>query len=224
MAVCLSDVIDAVDMVARGELRLEKFTEPFIPPPNPNSIDPSTGETQLQMRQRTEAILRKDMNNLTMKLRQSEEGRQRAWKRMLKTKAEFDIPHHQPLSNSYSYNRGRGVNLNLNNYHVMPLPALRGSTKEILPQNVAPNYSFQSYTPARRQAFGAQGVATSDSKYSAARVRKRISEDGSVAPVTAPKKTKDGLFQRPAGRTRKGMEWDAVRGIWVPARPSFGGY
>lgn len=56
----------------------------------------------------------------------------------------------------------------------------------------------------------------SDSKYSAARVRERISSDGTVAPVTTPKRTKDGLYVRPAGRTRKGMEWDAVRGIWVP--------
>jgi hypothetical protein len=31
-----------------------------------------------------------------------------------------------------------------------------------------------------------------------------------------PKKTPDGLYQRPAGRKRKGMQWDAVRGIWVP--------
>jgi hypothetical protein len=61
----------------------------------------------------------------------------------------------------------------------------------------------------------AQGQA--ESKYSAAKVKERIAPDGSVMPVSEPKKTKDGLYQRPAGRTRKGMDWDAVRGIWVPA-------
>jgi hypothetical protein len=59
----------------------------------------------------------------------------------------------------------------------------------------------------------AQGQA--ESKYSAAKVRKRIAPDGSVLPVSEPKKTNDGLYQRPAGRTRKGMDWDAERGIWV---------
>jgi len=26
----------------------------------------------------------------------------------------------------------------------------------------------------------------------------------------------DGTFARPSGRQRKGMEWDAVKGIWYP--------
>jgi hypothetical protein len=30
------------------------------------------------------------------------------------------------------------------------------------------------------------------------------------------KKSKDGLYQRPSGRALKGMDWDAVKGIWVP--------
>ena len=34
----------------------------------------------------------------------------------------------------------------------------------------------------------------------------------------APKRTSKGLSVRPAGRTHKGMEWDAVKGIWVPAK------
>ena len=47
------------------------------------------------------------------------------------------------------------------------------------------------------------GANASQSKYSAARVRERISADGTVAPVSEPKKTKDGLYQRPAGRKRR---------------------
>jgi hypothetical protein len=53
-------------------------------------------------------------------------------------------------------------------------------------------------------------------RYSADNVRARISADGSVVPVSMPKKTSDGLYMRPAGRQRKGMEWDAVNGRWVP--------
>ena len=78
------------------------------------------------------------------------------------------------------------------------------------------------YTPPRPQAppgtpsSDVVGPGGSESNYSAARVRKRIGADGTVAPVSEPKKTKDGLYQRPAGRTRKGMQWDAIKGIWVP--------
>ena len=64
----------------------------------------------------------------------------------------------------------------------------------------------------------AAALAAAESKYSAARVKERIGADGTVAPVSEPKKSKDGLFQRPAGRTRKGMDWDAIRGIWIPLR------
>jgi hypothetical protein len=55
-----------------------------------------------------------------------------------------------------------------------------------------------------------------NNKYSIEAVRARISADGSVRPINTPKKTKDGLYMRPAGRQRKGMDWDAVNGIWVP--------
>ena len=70
----------------------------------------------------------------------------------------------------------------------------------------------------------AAAAAGSASKYSAARVRERFAHDGTVAPVTTPKKTQEGLYQRPAGRTRKGMEWDAVRGVWVPNDKSMAYY
>jgi hypothetical protein len=78
-----------------------------------------------------------------------------------------------------------------------------------------PSYVPQAPKVATPTSSSAQGQA--ESKYSAAKVKERIAPDGSVMPVSEPKKTKDGLYQRPAGRTRKGMDWDAVRGIWVPA-------
>lgn len=63
----------------------------------------------------------------------------------------------------------------------------------------------------------------SESKYSYAKMKERIAADGSVVPVSEPKKTKNGLYQRPVGRTRKGMEWDAGRGIWVPQQQGYWG-
>ena len=49
----------------------------------------------------------------------------------------------------------------------------------------------------------------------AAKLRDRTAYDGSVMPLHEPRMTKDGNYMRPAGRTRKDMRWDAVRGIWV---------
>ena len=53
-------------------------------------------------------------------------------------------------------------------------------------------------------------------RYSLDNVNARKLSDGTVIPVTAPKQLDNGLFARPAGRQRKGMDWDAVRGFWVP--------
>ncbi len=59
--------------------------------------------------------------------------------------------------------------------------------------------------------------SASENKYSLEKVRARIHSDGSVRPVSEPKRGKDGLFLRPAGRQRKGMDWDAHNGRWVPS-------
>lgn len=39
--------------------------------------------------------------------------------------------------------------------------------------------------------------------------------DGTVLPVNL-KRLPNGEFARPIGRQRKGMKWDAVRGVWIP--------
>jgi len=54
-------------------------------------------------------------------------------------------------------------------------------------------------------------------RYSMQNVQARIQNDGTVVPVTAPKQLENGLYQRPIGRQRKGMDWDAIRGVWIPA-------
>ena len=53
-------------------------------------------------------------------------------------------------------------------------------------------------------------------KYSATNVNARKNPDGSIVPASTPKLLPDGRFARPAGRQRKGMDWDAVNGWWVP--------
>lgn len=56
-------------------------------------------------------------------------------------------------------------------------------------------------------------------KYSTTNVNARKNPDGSVVPASKPKLLPDGRFARPAGRQRKGMDWDAVNGWWVPQQP-----
>ena len=224
VAFCLGDVLDTVIGAAEGQYRLERFTDEFRPPPKPD-VQSNTNYAQ---NQKTEERLKKEYSVITSELRSSEEERQKSWKRMMKTKAEFEVPH------------GR-TSIDMSNYALMPLPSLRQSGGESVPMNAAPSVSLPMDAKAVSRLPPAAAVAvasvgnpmpnrppnptvpsasaappSSDSKYSAARVRERISSDGTVAPVTAPKRTKEGLYVRPAGRTRKGMEWDAVRGIWVP--------
>ena len=187
VAQSLADIIDAVDQVGNGTVVLDKL-EPFQPPSQTKyqgPIDPTTGETKLQRSTRLEKSLRAELDNLTSKLRGSEEDRLRAWRKLMKTKAELEMPHVP----SQSRRHVEGT----------PLPHLHKSTPIHAPVVRAPT-----------------GAANYMPKYSAASVRDRISADGTVMPASQPRKTKDGLYQRPAGRTRKGMEWDTVQGRWVP--------
>jgi hypothetical protein len=53
-------------------------------------------------------------------------------------------------------------------------------------------------------------------RYSEQNVRARKNSDGTVKPATAPKRLPDGTLAKPAGRQRKGMDWDAIKGCWYP--------
>lgn len=192
---CLADVADAVDKIAQGMIRNEKFTETFTAPTRPPEYEQSINY---------ESMLIQQGQTLMSSLRTSEEERNRCWKKMMKTKAEFEVG---------SGARGSDVN----RYATMPLPLLRATAPQILPQKMH-HPALSLYTPKARIIRPKESASASESKYSAARIKERISDDGTVAPVSEPKKTKDGLYQRPAGRTRKGMDWDAVRGIWVPMK------
>ena len=59
-------------------------------------------------------------------------------------------------------------------------------------------------------------------RYSSANVQARKNPDGTVFPVSQPKLLPNGEFARPAGRQRRGMEWDGKRGCWYPD-PNFQG-
>lgn len=87
-----------------------------------------------------------------------------------------------------------------------------GTTAAVRPP--APPAAVRSRVPAGAPAAAA---SQSDSKYSAERIRARKYSDGSVRPATMPKRDKNGLYIRPAGRRRKGMDWDAVKGVWIPS-------
>lgn len=193
---CLADVVDAVDKAAQGMLQNEKFTEPLVLPPVAAEFEQSINYENMLIQQG---------QALMQNLRTSEEERHRCWKKMMKTKAEFEL--------------GSGARASdVSRYTMMPPPPLRSTAPQILPQQMF-RPALSTYTPKARiirKTEPAAGSSASESKYSAARIKERIADDGTVAPVSEPKKTKEGLYQRPAGRTRKGMDWDAVRGIWVP--------
>lgn len=253
---CLADIVDVVDGVVNGMIRLDHFQETFVPPPNNYGIDPVTGESILQRQQRIEKDLRQDIEELSHKLRTSELARSNQWKKMLKTKCDYSIPHDISMGGGPP----RNVKLDYNTASNVPVPALRQTSTQNLYQNsntLLSNTTMGSYKPAARRnpaprrpvpkpkpatiptpvmdsvsvmsnqirtstsfdnetPLSPSATADGESKYSAARVKERIAADGSVQPVSEPKKSKDGLYLRPAGRTRKGMDWDAVRGIWIP--------
>jgi len=197
----VGSMVDAVSNLERGIGRINTTREEFRAPQKP--------EPQILLKQQMEGQVRQEITNVSHRLRVSEEKRSQMWRRMMKAKAEFELPH---------YHLRTKIDLNMSNYQMVQIPPLRQSSTQSIPQEVVRSAmsQFASYVPQARQNRPVVG-GDLESKYSAAKVKERIASDGSVAPVTAPKRSKDGLFQRPAGRTRKGMNWDALRGIWVPA-------
>jgi len=210
VASSIANIVDAVVLLTESPIQLKRF-EPFVPPPpnNPSSVvvNHKTGETFGQQQQRLENSLRVELTNLAQRLGNAEEDRKRAWRKMLKTRAEFEPDQYTGRGSAKKYN---------DSWQNVPCPALRASGAAAIPAHYAYKApSIPTYTPPASTHLASH---VDDSKYSVARVKERIAADGTVAPVTKPKRNKDGTFQRPAGRTRKGMEWDAVRGIWVPEK------
>ena len=200
VAGCLADVVDGSLLMLEGQVPNNKFPDFQAPPSHANQ---PAAESMQQQIARSENDMRLQLEQTTTQYQQSEESRQRAWTKMMKVKAELE---------TLPGGTGRQGYLDMTNYHRVPLPPLRNSQLQQMPQEFAPRSNVASFTPPPVPSTSSGSV----SKYSAAKVRERMSNDGSVAPVAEPKKDRDGLFVRPAGRTRKGMKWDAVQGIWVP--------
>jgi hypothetical protein len=206
---CVADIVDAVVIKATSHVKDEPFPDFQVEPrPDFNGyvIDQSTGETLGQQQLRIQGNLQKDIQALTIKLNAAEQKRESTWKKLVKAKSEYESPQFQ------------------NANYGMPgsVPSLRSTGAQSVPSTYTSS-RVPSYVPNRGDAIRTAeryapsgGIAATDSKYSAAKVRERVGADGSVKPVTTPKQDPDGLYQRPSGRTRKGMDWDPVRGVWVP--------
>jgi len=200
----LADVVDGSIMIAEGKAPFQRFKD-FVPPPAPG-MNAQTGENMAQRQHRIEMEYRKQYNVIDAKFQKSEGDRGRAWRKVMKAQADI---------NSVSGNT-RGARVTLSNYQTIPVPVIRSSAQ----QSLSSQYIQQSakLTPYTAPISTLTRTPVDMSKYSIAKVNQRKSADGTVAPVSEPKKDKDGLYLRPAGRTRKGMQWDAVNGVWVPER------
>ena len=200
----LADIVDGSILAAEGKAPIQRFKD-FVPPPAPG-MNAQTGENMAQRQHRVEMEYRKQYDAIDGKFQKSEADRTRAWRKVMKAQAEI---------NTVSGVSGKGVRITMANYHQIPVPSIRSSSQQNLPRQYAQQPTKQSFSPPLSTTTTS---LTDTSKYSAAKVKQRKSADGTVAPVSEPKKTKDGLYLRPAGRTRKGMEWDAINGVWVPQR------
>mmetsp|Transcript_23088 Transcript_23088/g.54567 ORF Transcript_23088/g.54567 Transcript_23088/m.54567 type:complete len:816 (+) Transcript_23088:120-2567(+) len=200
----LADIVDGSILAAKGKAPIQRFKD-FVPPPAPG-MNAKTGENMAQRQHRVEMEYRKQYDAIDEKFQKSEGDRIRAWRKVMKAQAEI---------NSVASGSGKGVRITMSNYHQFPVPSIRSSNQQNIPRQYTQQPNKQSYSPSVSTNTTS---LTDTSKYSAAKVKQRKSADGTVAPVSEPKKTKDGLYLRPAGRTRKGMEWDAINGVWVPQR------
>ena len=72
----------------------EKCSRPFQQPPpfdlNSVVVNRTTGETLSQRQTRLESNFRNETADLNARFQESEQERDRAWRKLLKTKAEFD--------------------------------------------------------------------------------------------------------------------------------------
>lgn len=227
----LADIVDCV--VARSESgwKDDDPIEDFQPPPEPDYsitvLDKTTGETLRQRQERLEGEIRQQLTEVASQIHGAEEERKKAWKKLLKTKSDFDMPHSQVTNIG---GRNSRVSFNPNQLALLPVPSIHGSGSAMMPalMHNYPMASIPSYVPpvvamppaAAMMPSQAQRAkqSASESKYSAANIRARKSADGSIAPATEPKRDSNGLYIRPPGRGRIGMDWDAVRGLWIPLR------
>ena len=215
----MGDIADAViTKLTNPSIRDEPF-EPFNPAPLPdfNNViaDQNTGETAGQQLRRLQSHYQQEVQAVSLKLvsmihvwhqlivslslltscrrlaseqNVAEEDRKRLWKRLLKQKSEVEQAGRAP--NAFGAHHGGGG----------------GYT----PRNNRVNY-IAGYAPTEGYARNQEYSAWATSKA----LKDQVAADGSIQPPRQ-KQGDDGLYMRPAGRGRKGMDWDPVRGVWIP--------
>lgn len=204
----LADIVDGSILVGEGKTNIQPFRD-FEPPPAPG-MDAQTGENMAQRQHRVEMEYRKQYSDIDAKSKENETERARAWRKAMKAQAENN-----------AVCGARGSRVTLSNFHTIPVPVIRSIAQQnpksqSVQQRAQVGKASSSSTTASASASTTTTSTVDMSKYSAEKVKLRKAADGSVAPVTKPKKDKDGLYLRPAGRTRKGMQWDAINGVWIP--------
>lgn len=192
-------------------------------------------ETEIVVSSRGECLkdfsdrVTRELEDLNKKLMECEDIRAQKWSKLIKVQGEMEKVRQQKRNSRYSYSNAQTA-LQTASSVQQTVAAMQKAKKEKaqsqrMAQYQAPARPVSTANPPNRVGTIAtiqsgQNGSTSKylygDRYSADNVRARISADGSVVPVSMPKKTSDGLYMRPAGRQRKGMEWDAVNGRWVP--------
>ena len=164
-----------------------------------------------------------EMSKTKLQLEASEASRAKAWGRLNKAQSSMDSrsSSNAPVQSYRAYQRpkthSRQTAAPQNYSNARHRPTYPQPTSMTMANNpaVASAAAAAAAVKANMNIGLAQG-GSSQSKYSIEKVRARMYSDGSVLPVSMPKRGKDGFFIRPAGRQRKGMDWDAVNGKWVP--------
>jgi hypothetical protein len=167
-----------------------------------------------------------EIDELNKKLAKCEEFRAQKWSKLVKVQGDMETAKQQRRNNRYSYSNAQTALQTASNVQqtvaAMQMAKKEKAKAQTMTQYQAPARPVSTGYPPNRLATvvpsqdGSTNRYLYGDRYSADNVRARISADGSVVPVSMPKKTSDGLYMRPAGRQRKGMEWDAVNGRWVP--------
>ena len=93
MGTCIADIVDAIDIKVHNNVQDEPFPRfKFAPQPTMETfvVDRSTGETMAQHGQRTQRKIQQELQAVEMKLNAAEDERKRAWKKLMKVKAELE--------------------------------------------------------------------------------------------------------------------------------------
>jgi hypothetical protein len=168
---CLADIVDAVENDAYGRVRIEKFREPLVLPPNPVLADPASVEGQKHHLDQMIIQNRKELNNTIHQLNVVENERERAWKRYLKVKCEAGIPHDVYTTSGMV----RRIQLDQSLLYQIPMPPLHKGTLDTAQNAPSSRSNVASYTPSRKYNSNYENSA-SKSTSSLAKIKQRLAQ------------------------------------------------